>query len=319
VTSQGSDPREAHVPGPGESWTPIRLTRWSGQYLQEKGIESGRLDAELILAHVLGIRRLDLYLQYDRPLRPEELEAYKGRLKRRATREPLQYILGKAAFRELEVRSDPRALIPRPETEILVGEILSWVQGLEKDRAGQSASEIGTGAGDLTVLDVGTGSGVITFSLLTEGPFSGAVATDPSPDALSLARENAQDLGLSDRVEFRPGSLLEPLGEDERFHVIVSNPPYVPSEDRDGLQMEVADWEPAEALLAGPEGLDVLLPLARGAAAFLAIPGLLALEVGEGQAPAVSEVMEAVEVFDTVHIKPDLAGRDRVVLGVASG
>lgn len=319
MTSQGADPRDANVPGPGESWTPIRLTRWSGQYFQEKGIENGRLDAELILAHVLGVRRLDLYLQYDRPLRPEELEAYKVLLKRRAGREPLQYVLGKAAFRELEVRTDPRALIPRPETEVLVGEILNWIRELEEDRAGPGDSENRTGSAHLTVLDVGTGSGAITFSLLTEGPFSEAVATDPSPEALELARENAQHLGLSDRVEFRPGSLLEPLGENERFQVIVSNPPYVPSRDRDGLQVEVADWEPAEALFAGPEGLDVLLPLARGAAVFLAKPGLLALEVGEGQAAAVAEVMEAVEAFDTIHIKQDLTGRDRVVLGVASG
>jgi release factor glutamine methyltransferase len=320
VTPQGVASRDSYVPGPGESWTPIRLTRWSGQYLGEKGIENGRLDAELILAHVLGIRRLDLYLQFDRPLRSEELEVFKSRLKRRAGREPLQYVLGMATFRELEIRTDPRALIPRPETEVLVEEVLTWARsrGAEAGEDGVSGASAQADSNQLSVLDVGTGSGAIVLSLLREGPFSGAVATDLSQGALELARENAEVLGLSGQVDFRSGSLLEPIGESERFHVIVSNPPYVPIQDRGSLQKEVSEWEPAEALFAGPEGLDVLLPLAREAAAFLDTRGLLALEVGEGQAAAVSEVMQETQAFQAICIKPDLAGRERVLLGVAS-
>src|SRR5680860_1588196 len=117
-------PGDSYLPGPGEAWTPIRLTRWSGEYLQEKGIEGGRLDAELLLAHVLKLQRLDLYLQHDRPLLPSELDTFKALLKRRAGREPLQHLLGTVAFREAELVSDGRALIPRPETEVLVGEVL---------------------------------------------------------------------------------------------------------------------------------------------------------------------------------------------------
>ncbi|MCJ7626969.1 MAG: hypothetical protein MUO50_01155, partial [Longimicrobiales bacterium] len=168
-----SGSRDADLPGPGESWTPIRLTRWSGEYLRGKGVEHGRLDAELILARVLNLGRLDLYLQFDRPLRPRELEAFKALLVRRASREPLQYMLETIPFRELDLRTDARALIPRPETEILVGEVLAWA---DRQKAG------------LTGLDVGTGSGAIALSLLREGSFQRMVGTDSSRDALDLAR-----------------------------------------------------------------------------------------------------------------------------------
>ena len=123
----GPDPKSTFIPAPGEVWTPINLTRWSGAYLQEKGVVGGRLEAELILAHVLGVKRLDLYLQFDRPIRPPELESFKSLLLRRRSREPLQYVLGSTEFRDLKLHTDPRALIPRPETEVLVGEVLAWV------------------------------------------------------------------------------------------------------------------------------------------------------------------------------------------------
>jgi release factor glutamine methyltransferase len=261
------------------------------------------LDAELLLAQVLGVNRLDLYLQFDRPLDPPELDSFKALLRRRASREPLQYVLGHAAFRELEVSTDERALIPRPETEILVEEVLAW------------AVEAGTG---LSGLDVGTGSGVIALSLLREGPFKKILGTDPSPDALALARENALGLGLGEELELRVGSLFEPLKEGEEFDVIVSNPPYVPEAERASLQPEVRDWEPASALFAGPEGMDVLLPLARGAPPFLRDGGLLAMEVGHDQAESVAEALEGTGAFTGISIRPDLSGCDRVVLGVVS-
>ena len=198
MTSPDTGFRDASLPGPGESWTPIRLTRWSGNYLLEKGIENGRLEAELILAQVLQVNRLDLYLQFDRPLRPPELEAFKALLLRRASREPLQYVLGRTAFRELELRSDARALIPRPETEILVGEVLAWA-GLRET--------------DLSGWDMGVGSGVIALSLLKEGPFRRFVGTDPSREALDLAKENAEEQKLADRLELREGGAFRsPVG-----------------------------------------------------------------------------------------------------------
>lgn len=294
---------EAHLPGPGEPWTPIPLTRWSGEYLQEKGIEAGRLDAELLLAHVLDLRRLDLYLQHDRPLLPTELDTFKALLKRRATREPLQHIVGVAAFRELDLLADGRALIPRPETEVLVEEILLWAK---------SGPE-----GPLSALDIGTGTGAIALSLAHEGPFERVVATDPAAEALELARENARRCGLEDRVEFREGALYGPLGPEERFHVLVSNPPYIPQGEREGLDPEVREWDPPTALFAGPEGMDVILPLVNGAADFLLPGGLLAMEVGDGQAGRVARALEETLAFREIRTRPDLAGKERVVLGVA--
>jgi release factor glutamine methyltransferase len=296
-------PGKTPLPGPGEAWDPIRLTRWSGEYLEGKGVENGRLDAELLLAHTLGLGRLDLYLQFDRPLRPAELESFKVLLRRRASREPLQYVLGQTTFRELDLRTDSRALIPRQETEVLVQEILDWA-----DLEGNS----------LSAVDVGTGSGAIALSLLKEGPFQRVVAIDPSSKALELAEENARNHGLEDRIDFRLGSGLEPLHATERFDVIASNPPYIPEGERASLQPEVRDWEPEEALFAGPDGLDVLLPLLSRAPAFLEAGGLIALEVGEAQADQVARAMQETGGYRAVRVRPDLAGRDRVVLGVAS-
>jgi len=294
---------QSHLPGPGEAWTPISLTRWSGEYLQEKGVEGGRLDAELLLAHVLDLQRLDLYLQHDRPLIPVELDTFKALLKRRAVREPLQHLLGTAAFREVDLVADGRALIPRPETEVLVEEVLRWAQDAPET--------------PLTAVDIGTGTGAIALSLLKEGPFQRVIATDPSTRALELAGENARRLGLQERIEFREGALYAPLNPEERFHLLVSNPPYIPDGDRAGLDPEVREWDPPSALFAGPEGLDVILPLVEGASEFLLPQGLLAMEVGDAQARKVARAMEQTEAFREIRIRPDLAGRERVVLGVA--
>jgi release factor glutamine methyltransferase len=272
-------------------------------YLQENGVEDGRLDAELILAHVLGIKRLDLYLQFERPLAPRELEAFKTLLRRRVKREPLQYVLGFTAFRELELKTDFRALIPRPETERLVEEVLAWSRG-----AGEN----------LVALDLGTGTGAIGLSLLSEGPFRQVVATDPDRNALDLARENALAMGLEPRLDLRHGHLFEPVSPGETFDVVVSNPPYVPETDGDSLQPEVVEWEPPGALFAGPTGMDVLAPLVEGAQRILRAGGLLAVEVGDGQAEAVARALDGSGAYRDVKVVPDLSGRDRIVRGVAS-
>jgi release factor glutamine methyltransferase len=212
-------------------------------------------------------------------------------------------VLGNTAFRELDLRTDARALIPRPETEVLVEEVLVWAGGRRQDLIG---------------LDVGTGSGAIALSLLKEGRFRKMVGTDSSRDALDLARENAVAQGLEDRLDLREGSLFEPLHEGERFDVVVSNPPYVREGEREALQAEVREWEPPQALFAGPEGLDVLLPLVRAAPAFLNPGGLLATEVGEGQGLEVARAMKQTGAFREVSVRTDLAGRGRVVLGLAN-
>jgi len=297
-------------PGPGEPWTVLHLIRWSAEYLEGKGVKGGRLDAEHLLAHSLGVQRLDLYLQFDRPLTGEELAGFRERLRRRARREPLQYIRGDTSFRELELRTDRRALIPRPETEELVGLVLEWVGGAE-----------GGKGRELSALDLGTGSGAIALSLALEGPFARVLATDSSADALELARENRDRVSLPEgvEVEFRCGSLFDPLTIGERFHVVVSNPPYVAEEDGGGLEPEVGEWEPAGALFAGAGGVAVLEPLVAGAGEWMHPGGLLALEVGSGQGGWVAERIRDSREFHLPRVARDLSGKERFILAVRTG
>ena len=276
---------------------PLELTRLATEHLAARGVHDPRLDAELLLAHVLGLRRLDLYLQFERPITPEEVDAYREAIRRRGRREPLQYITGEAAFRELDLLVDARVLIPRPETEVLVGAVLDRVRG----RTG------------LTALDIGTGSGAIALSLLHEGPFERVVATDVSEDALAVAGTNAERAALAERLELRTGPLWEPVGDGERFDVIVSNPPYVAEGERDGLQPEVGGHEPAAALFAGSDGLGVLRGIVGGAGTRLNGGGLLAVEVAPGQAGTVAGWLERPP-FGAPEIVQDLSGRERVVL-----
>ena len=287
-------------PGPDESWTVLRLILWSAGYLADRGVERGRLDAEHLLAHALGTTRLQLYLQHDRSLGSDELAAFKPLLLRRARREPLQYVTGRAAFRGFELAVDRRVLIPRPETEVLVDAVLEGCRG----RSG------------LEALDVGTGSGCIALSLLGEGPFRRVVATDLSADALAVAAANAAATGLAARLELRQGPLWEPLAPDERFDVVVSNPPYVAAAAAAELEPEVRDWEPPDALFAAAGGLELLDALAGDAAGRLRPRGLLALEVGPGQAEAVVERMRSTGAFAHPRVQRDLAGKPRIVLAM---
>lgn len=278
-------------------WTVLSLLRWTTTYLAEKAIPDARLNAEILLSGALGIKRLDLYLQFDRPLRPDELATFKARLVRRARREPLQYIAGEAEFRDLRLMVDRRVLIPRPETEVLVGTVLQWAAG----RAGLSA------------LDVGTGSGAIALSLATEGPFTRVVATDASEDALDVARENLESAAPGAPVELRLGSDYAPVA-GERFDVIVSNPPYVADAERGEMDPEVIEWEPAQALFAEGDGLDVIRALVSGAPSHLSPGGLLALEIGATQAESVAGMIGDQAGLGEARIVKDLAGRDRIVL-----
>ena len=282
-----------------DPWTLLRLILWSSEYLEGKGLSSGRLDAEYLLAHVLGTGRLQLYMDFERPLKQEELNQFRPLLKRRASREPLQYILGRQPFRELELIVRPGVLIPRPETEQLVDEVLDWFLSEEVDRP--------------TALDVGTGSGAIALSLAAE---SGAkvVATDISSVALDLARSNAEAAGLEALVEFREGSIFEPIPATARFDAIVSNPPYVREKDEPLLEPEVLDWEPREALFSGKDGLDVIRDLVAGAFQYLRPGGLLALEVGLGQAREVALLLEDSGYYASVKIKRDHATLERFVI-----
>lgn len=286
------------APARGEPWTVLTLVRWSAEWLAGKGVPEARLSAEHLLAYVLEMDRLGLYLAFDRPLEQSELDGYRPLLRRRALHEPLQYIVGRAAFRNLDLRVDRRGLIPRPETEELVDLVLTWA------RARPAAVP--------ELLDVGTGTGAIAVAARSEGAFGRVVATDVSREALSLAAENATEHGAE--VEFRQGSLYEPLGADERFDVIVSNPPYISAEDMKELESQVRDWEPHGALHGGTDGLDLIEAIVDGAPNHLRPGGLLVVEIGHQQGSRVAALASETKGLGEPSIRPDLAGRDRFLV-----
>jgi release factor glutamine methyltransferase len=260
------------------------------EYLSGKGIDTARLDAELILAHALGLTRLELYTGFERPLMPAELDAIRPLVARRGKREPLAYVLGEWGFRRLTLATDARALVPRPETEMVVERALAAIAGLEAPR----------------VVDVGTGGGAIALSIADEHPGARVSATDVSPAALALARENAERLGLS--VELVETSLLDGLAGP--FDLIVSNPPYVLEKEVAALQPEVRDWEPRLAVV----GDDQTERLARAARDVLATGGALVLETHEDDAQHVRALLEELG-YARATISRDLAGKERVVEG----
>lgn len=265
----------------------------STEFLAGKGVPSPRVDAEHLVAKALGMTRLDLYLQYDRPLSEEETAACRELVRRRGTREPLAYILGEWGFRRLTLKVDARALIPRPETEVVVERCLALLEGIEAP----------------SVLDVGTGTGAIALAVADERPDAAVTAIDVSEDALALAAENAELTGLADRVRLVHHDLAQGLPAGP-YDLVVSNPPYVEPEELGSLQPEVRDWEPKEALV----GQGVTEQVARAACAALQPGGALVLEVADGTAQQVSELLATLG-YSEVIATPDLAGRDRVVEG----
>jgi release factor glutamine methyltransferase len=265
----------------------------STDFLRRKGVPSPRVDTEHLVAQALGVTRLDLYLQYDRPLTEEEQAACRELVRRRGTREPLAYILGEWGFRRLMLKVDRRALIPRPETEVVVERCLALLEGVA----------------DPAVLDVGTGTGAIALAIADERADAAVTAIDVSADALALASENAALTGLAERVRL----VLHDLGEGlpgGPYDVVVSNPPYVEPEELETLQPEVRDWEPPAALV----GHGVTEQIAEHAREVLRPGGALVLEVADGSAERVSGLLEELGYRDVV-ATPDLAGRDRVVEG----
>lgn len=251
-----------------ESWTIQRLLTWTREWLGKQGSASPRLDAELLLAHVLKCKRLDLLLRFDQPVTKDELAAYKALIRRRASLEPVAYILGKRAFHAIELEVSPAVLVPRPETEMLVDEVLAFL----------SKPEAPAGA----VLDLCTGSGCVAlaigFALGERKAPRELLATDASDPALTQAKRNAEKLAIE--VSFLKGDLLEALPAGRRFAAVVSNPPYVRSGDIPKLERDVRDHEPKLALDGGLTGLDLIERIIAGSPQILEPGGLLALEMG---------------------------------------
>jgi release factor glutamine methyltransferase len=280
-------------------WTIEAVLRWATDDFRARGIDAARLDAELLLSKALETTRLRLVLDAKRPLLPAELERMRELVRRRRAREPIAYILGHREFYGRNFRVDARALVPRPDTETLVD------VALERTRATSMS---------MRALDLCTGSGCVAITLARERPTCFVVATDVSADALPVARENALRLGAYN-VAFREGDLFAPLEVGWRFDLVVANPPYIPTADLASLDADVRDFEPRLALDGGPDGLGLLRRVVAGAGAWLVPGGVLAVEVGAGEAPAVVGLFEGAG-FVEVQARRDYGRIERVVSGV---
>jgi release factor glutamine methyltransferase len=282
---------------PEGPWTILRLLEWTARFFDTKGIDTARLDAELLLAHALGCRRIDLYARYDQVPEGEALDRFRRMVRERGRRVPAKHLTGECEFYSLKLAVGPCVLIPRPETEFLVERALAALPV----------------EGERLVADLGTGSGAIAIALATQRPQARIVATDVSPEALAVARANAERHGVGGRIAFREGRWLDALEPGPVFDAIASNPPYVATADLERAMPEVRDHEPRTALDGGPDGLDALRELVAEAPGRLKPGGWLIVEVGAGQAPAVIGLAKDVDGYAAIEVVPDFAGIDRVV------
>ena len=269
--------------------TVLEVLQSTTGYFQKRNIDSPRLNAEHLLAHVLSRKRMELYLDFERQLRESELAPLRELVKRRGTGEPLQHLLGTVEFCGRSFRCDKRALVPRPETEQLIELLITHFK-----------SEIA----DSRMIDVGTGSGIIALTLAAEFPEAEIVGADISEDALMLARENAERLGLTDRVHFLQSNLLESV--QTHFNLIVANLPYVSTEDRDNLSREVLH-DPEVALFAGARGDELVRQLIGQASSWLRPGGMLAMEIGIGQSEALVAAL-AEKNYRDISTEKDYSG-----------
>ena len=287
-----------------QTWTIQNLIRWAAAYLKKHHVDSPRLTAELLLSTALGSSRLDLYLNYAKPLEDAELQEFKQLLLRRARREPLAYITGVKEFWSLELRVTPAVLIPRPETECLVEEALAILRRHGQDGSGR-------------VLDLGTGSGAIVIALATGQPQHRYTATDVSPEAIQLAIENARRLDVDNRIDFICADWFDAVAQGEggqRFDLIVTNPPYIPSGDLQHLAPEIFEHEPHLALDGTEDGLACVRHIIESAPSFLKSGGRLLIEIGHDQSVDVREMAKSAGVYDETDFRKDMAGHRRVAV-----
>jgi release factor glutamine methyltransferase len=286
-----------------DEWTIGRLLTWTKGHLEAKGIDEPRLAAELLLAHVVGCKRIDLYARYSQLATPEQRAAFREMVIAAAEHRPIAYLIGRREFYSLNFIVTRDVLIPRPETELLVELALTWCKEHPRDR--------------YTLLDIGTGSGCIAVTVAKRQPTAQAVATDISSAALAVAGQNADRHGVKDRIRFVEADLLNlPSGAvpPGGFDIIVSNPPYIAERDRGALPQNVRDYEPAQALFAGQDGLDTYRRLCPEVGRFLHPGGTLILEIGFGQADAVQNLFaSAAPSLQLIGRFKDLSGIDRAI------
>lgn len=279
-----------------EIWTIEAILNWTKRYFSEKGVENPRLDAEVLLSHVMGKDRLYLYVHFDQPLEEAELVALRVAVKKRAARLPVAYIIENKEFMGLDFKVTPAVLIPRPDTEILVETALKRLVAVENPQ----------------ILDIGTGSGAICISMLVNIPSAQGVTVDISPAALEVAEFNAEKHQVTERLTFCLGDLFEPV-QGQVFNAILSNPPYIPQADIAALTPEVRQ-EPNLALVGGKDGLDFYRRIIHEAKKYLATGGFIALEVGINQAQLVAAMAQETGLFKVSDIIKDYGGIERVVV-----
>jgi release factor glutamine methyltransferase len=282
-----------------ELWSIRRAVSWATEDFRARGFSSQRLDAELLLGHAIGLDRVHVIIEGERPLDASELSRFRELIKRRRAAEPVAYILGQREFFGLAITVDRRVLIPRPDTEILVETALKRTERLDAGRA----------------LDLCTGSGCVALAFARQRQSWQIAAVDISADAIELGRRNAERLGLIAGIRFLVGDLSEPLGPGERFDLIMANPPYIPAPEVDRLEPGIRDFEPTIALDGGPDGLRVTRRIIESAPGLLERGGVLALEVGYNQGPRVEESMHCAG-FGRILRARDYGGHERVVSGV---
>lgn len=283
-----------------QRYTIRQLLQLTTQYFKQKGIEPPRVCAEMLLSHVMGYKRLQLYMHADKPLTDVERTAMRNLVKRAAEHEPVDYLVGRTPFFSMMLKVDPRVLIPRPSTETLVEHVIQHAR-------------VTPGFKAPLIADIGTGSGAIAIALAKHVADARLIATDVSKDALALAKENAREQGVADRIEFRQGDLLEPLA-GKRVHYLCSNPPYISDAEWEDVEPNVKDHEPTSALRAGADGLDYLGPLVMDAAQYLQTPGQLVLEFAASQADAMRDMVDAATGLAQPHILNDHEGLPRVLV-----
>ena len=294
-----------HSKSSDPEWTITKLLEWTTSYFKSHDIDSPRAAAEILLAHTLNLRRLDLYLRYDQPLSSHELERFKGLIKRRVKREPVSYIVGVKEFWSMDFAVSGEVLIPRPETECLVEAALSLLPADAKQDSK---------LGPQRILEMGTGTGAVVLALASQQKHHFFVASDRSFNALVLARKNAERHGLDKNVLFFCGDWLAPLSNNKyRFDMIISNPPYIRTQVLGQLEPEIVKYEPIAALDGGQDGLDCLRIIIEGAHFFLNTHGRLLLEIGHDQKTEVVEIIAQCGHYENVIFKQDYSGYDRAV------
>lgn len=304
------------MPPSTQTWTTRGLLAWMNESFSKHDLDSPRRMAEMLLAHVIGVDRLKLYMDPDRPASPIERTQLRDLVKRALDHEPIQYLVGEESFFGMHFRVDPRVLIPRPSTQTIVEEVLQHARN-NPDANALRESDAGTG---ILIADVCTGSGCIAAALAKHLPGARVIASDLSKDALACARENIEHHKLTDRVELLQGDLLDPIenhpiaGNDRSLSYLVSNPPYIPDHEWDSVEPNVKDHEPTTALRAGEDGLEFVRPLIERAPRLLKPSGLLLIEIATCTAQEVLGLARAHKSLASERIVKDSDGLDRVLI-----